>query len=111
MCSQRINAASRMPSLRRKDRPRAEAGRAGGLLCRTLSTILDRGGFDLDIPLEFLGERPVREGHRLANALIRPVLARGIDEDRVSAAIERLAVVVLAVPDDGVLAGRAGRPR
>ena len=99
-------------SLRRSGSTRAaEAGSPRVLLCRTLSAILDRGGLDLDIALEFLGERLVGEGHLLADALIRPVLPRGLDEDRVLAAGERLAVVVLAVPDDLVLAGRAGRPR
>ena len=66
---------------------RACAGRSacGGLLRRSLATILDRGGSDLDIALEFLGERLVGEGHLLADALIRPVLAGGLDGDRVLA--------------------------
>ena len=42
----------------------------GGYFVRSLSlsTILDRGGSDLDIALEFLGERLVGEGHLLADA-------------------------------------------
>src|SRR5689334_5001835 len=111
MCSQRIRAATRMPSRRRKGRACAAGRLALGLLCRTLSAILDRGGSDLDIPLEFLGERRVVEGHLLADALVRPVLPRGLDVDRVLAGTDRLAVVVLAVPDDVVPAGRPGRPR
>src|SRR5207302_2977972 len=78
-----------------------------GLFCSRLAAILEGGGFDLDVALEFLAERCVGEGHRLANALVRPVLPRGVDEDGVLAAIERPAMVVLAVPDDGVLAGGA----
>src|SRR4051794_16979485 len=109
MCSQRTRAANRMPSLRREVRSFSEEGTAGSLSCGTLAAILDRGGFDLDIALEFLGERRAGERHPLANALIRPVFSRGLDEDGVLAARERLALVVLAVPGDGVLAGGAGR--
>src|SRR5438270_13813789 len=109
MCSQSIQAASRMLTLRRKDRRRAEGGSGAWLLCRTLSAILDRGGSDFDIALEVLGERRVGDGHALADVLIGPPFPRGIDQDRVLAAGDRPAVVVLAVPDDGVPAGRAGR--
>src|SRR6478609_6746389 len=111
MCSQRITAAKRMASLRLKVRTWGGEGSAGKLFGSGLSTILDRGGFDLDIPLEFLGERRVGKSHLLANALIGAVLSRGLDENRVFAAVERFAAVVFAVPDDGVLAGRPRRPR
>src|SRR5207248_1377375 len=111
MCSQSIHAASRMLTLRRKDRRSAEGGSGAWLLCRTLSAILDRGGSDFDIALEVLGERLVGDGHSLANVLIGPLFPRGVDEDRVLTARDRLAMVVFAVPDDGILAGRAGRSR
>ena len=75
----------------------------------SLAAILDRGGLDLDIPLEVLAERFAIEKHDFANALIRSVLASGFDGDGVFAAGELFAVVVLAVPDDLVLARRAGR--
>src|SRR5437762_8550435 len=106
-----MSRANRMPSLRCHDRTWAEDSPGGWLLCRTLSAILDRGGSDLDIALEFLGERLVGERHSLANTLIRPVFARGLDGDGVLAGGEDFAVVVLAVPDDLVLAGGPGRPR
>src|SRR5690348_6601325 len=108
MCSHRISAANRMLSLRLRDRPCAEGCSAEGLFRRILSAILDRGGFDLDITLEFLGERLVCDRHLLADALVRPVLPGSLDEDGVYAGFDRLAVVVLAVPDDIVLARRAG---
>ena len=47
----------------------------------------------------------------LANALIGSVFARGLDKNGVFAAAKLFAVVVLAVPDQLVLARRAGRPR
>src|SRR3954471_5449201 len=84
----------------------------GVLFRRRLAAILDRGGLDLDaLSLESSGEGLVGEGHLLAQALIRPVLPGGVQVDGVRAARERLAAVVLAVPDDGVFPGRAGRPR
>src|SRR5437762_8076138 len=106
-----MSRANRMPSLRCHDRTWAEDSPGGWLLCRTLSAILDRGGSDLDIALEFLGERLVGESHWLADTLIRPVLPRGLDEDGVLAGREEFALIVLAVPDDLVLAGRPSRPR
>ena len=48
------------------------------------------------------------ESHFLANALISSVLAGGFDGDGVFAAGELFSVIVLAVPDDLVLAGRRG---
>src|SRR4051812_20775982 len=112
MWSQSISAASRILSLRWNEvLCRASDNPFPKSLCLALSAILDRGGSDLDIALEFLDERRAGEGHRLLNALIRPVLPRGVDEHGVHAAPDRVAAVVLAVPDDGVLAGRAGRPR
>src|SRR4051794_33784032 len=84
---------------------------AGALAPGALSAILDRGGLDLDISLEVLGEWLVGDGDFLADDLVRPVLARGLDADRVGAGAERLALVVLAVPGDGVLPGRASRAR
>src|SRR5688500_5083458 len=101
MCSHRTSPANRRASARRAGRPFAEGGGVSGVLLRgSLSPILDGGGLDLDITLEFLGEWRVGEGHLLANALIRPVLARGLDEDGVLAGGQRLAAVVLAVPED-----------
>ena len=77
----------------------------------TFSAILDRCGLDLDIALEVLGKRLVGDGDFLADDLVRPVLACGLDADRVFAWPDRLAVVVLAVPGDGVLPGRPGGAR
>src|SRR3954453_11451643 len=101
-------AAVRMATRRRSDRACSACRTAWALAPLAFSTILDRGGLDLDIALEVLGERPVGDGHFLADELISPVLARRFDADRVSAGAERLAVVVLAVPGDGVLPRRAG---
>src|SRR6185312_5734481 len=75
-----------------------------------LPPAFDRRRLDLDVPLELLSERSVLEPDRLADALIRPVLARGLDVQDILAAPDRLAPIVLAVPDDVVLAGLAGRP-
>src|SRR4051812_19584189 len=111
MCSHRIRAAKRMASVRRAGRPLAEGGVSGVLPGRSLSPILDGSRLDLDITLEFLGEWRVGERHLLANALIRPVLPRGVDGDGVLAGGERPAAIVLAVPEDLVLAGGARRPR
>src|SRR5690348_310186 len=111
MCSQRISAANRTWSLRRGDGWRCAGGPSSGLLCLTLAAILDGGGFDLDIALEVLGERLVGEADRLADALISTVFARGVDVQRVLARRDGLAVVVLAVPNDRVLARRPGRTR
>src|SRR5260370_6029906 len=96
-----------MASLRGNGRRSSEVLPAPVLFRSSLSTILDRGGFDLDIALEFLGERRAGDDHLLAYALIRSMFPRAVDREGVLAAVERLAVVVLAVPDDGVLAGRA----
>src|SRR3954452_24061782 len=96
---------------RRSDRACSACRTAVGLAPLALSAILDRGGLDLDIALEVLGERPVGDGDFLADDLVRPVLARGLDADRVGAAAERLAVVVLAVPGDGILPRPASRAR
>ena len=76
-----------------------------------LAAILDRCGLDLDITLEFLDERFVGDGDFLADDLIGPVLARGLDAEGVDAGPDRLAVVVLAVPGDGVLPRRPGSAR
>ena len=62
-------------------------GKSESLFCRRLAAILDRGGLDLDIPLEFLGEWFALENNLLANALIGSVLARGFDRDGVFAAL------------------------
>ncbi len=51
----------------------------GELFCRSLATILDRGGSDLDIALQILAERLVGKRHVLADALISSVLAGGFD--------------------------------
>ena len=75
---------------------------------RSLSAILDRCGLDLDIALEILGEGLVGDVDFLADELVRPVLACGLDADREDARPDRLAVVVLAVPGDGVLPRRPG---
>src|SRR3954453_8378618 len=104
-------AAVRMATRRRSDRACSACRTAWALAPLALSTILDRGGLDLDIALEVLGERPVGDGDFLADDLVRPVLARGLDADRVGAGADRLAVVVLAVPGDGVLPRRPGGAR
>src|SRR5262249_49406498 len=109
MCSQRMSLANLMLSLRFKGRTGGLEGKSESLFCRRLAAILDRGRLDLDIPLEFLGERLALECILLANTLICPVLARGFDRDRIFAAVKLLAVVVLAVPDHFVLARRPGR--
>src|SRR4051794_15131945 len=99
-----MTAAMRMAIRRRSGRACSACRPSRTLAPRALSTILDRGGLDLDIALEVLGERPVGDGDFLADELVRPVLARGLDADRVGAGTERLALVVLPVPGDGVLA-------
>src|SRR3954453_1601550 len=104
-------AAVRMATRRRSDRACSACRTAWALAPRAFSTILDRGGLDLDIALEVLGERLVGDGDVLADDLVRPVLARGLDADRIRAGAERLAVVVLAVPGDGVLPRRTGGAR
>ena len=86
--------------------PPAEAAAPG-----LLSAILDRCGLDLDIAFKVLGERLVGDGDFLADDLVRPVLACSLDADRIGAGAERLAVVILTVPGDGVLPRRAGGPR
>src|SRR3954454_4787806 len=106
-----MTAAVRMAIRRRSDRACSACRPPGTLAPRALSAILDRGGLDLDIAPEVLGERPVGDGDVLADDLIRPVLARGLDADRVRARAERLAAVVLAVPGDGVLPRWAGGAR
>src|SRR3954452_16223883 len=93
---------------RRSDRACSACRTAVGLAPLALSAILDRGGLDLDIALEVLGERPVGDGDFFPDDLVRPVLARGLDADRAGPGAERLAVVVLAVPGDGVLPRRPG---
>src|SRR5262245_18177483 len=109
MCNQRIAAANRMPQRRRRGWARPGAGGDDSLLRRTLSAILDRGGFDLDIAPQCLRERAVGDGDGLTDALVCAVLARGLDVDGVLAGRERVAAVVLAVPDHRVLPRRAGR--
>src|SRR5580700_10837585 len=104
MCSQRASLANRMLSRRLNGRAGGFEVESGSLFWRRLAAILDRGGLDLDIPLEFLGERFALDNHFLANTLIRAVLARCFDRDRVLAAGELFPVVVLAVPDHLVLA-------
>src|ERR1700694_1815735 len=100
MWSHRMKAASFAVNLRRRDGDSVAAGSAeGSSLRRSPAAILDGGGLDLDITLEFLDERLAGEGHRLADELIRPVLAGGLDVDRVFAGRDRLAMVVRAVPD------------
>src|SRR4051812_48861757 len=99
MCSQRIQAATRMASRRFRDGWCGVRCPAGSLLSRSLSTISDGGRFDLDIPLEFLGERLAGQCHRRPDALVRPVLPRGVDAEGVVAPAQRPALVVLAVPD------------
>src|SRR5689334_711262 len=110
MCSQSVSLTNRIFRVRPSDRTCAGRSACARLSRRSLSTILDRGGSDLDIALEFLGERLIGEGDLPADILVGPVLARGLDPDRVLAGRQRLLVVVLAVPDDPVLAGRTGRP-
>src|SRR5262249_39673932 len=116
-CSHRARDARRGPSLRRRagagtGRPFASWG--AGATSRSsrgrLPTVLERGGLELDLPLELLDDRLARERHLVPDDLIRPVLPRGLDRDRVRAGGEGLALVVLAVPDDLVPAGRAGGP-
>src|SRR5262249_37965316 len=109
MCSQRMSLAILMFSLRFKGRAGGLEGKCESLFCRRLAAILDRGGLDLDIPLEFLGERFALESNLLANALICAVLARGLDGDCIFAAGKLLSVVVFAVPDDFVFARRPCR--
>src|SRR6187402_3188068 len=106
MCSQRIAAANLRPSLRRA------LGWCGGtveslLCCRSLAAIRDRGGFELDIPLEFLDERSLADRHGFADVLIGPVLAGDVDGNHVLAGREGPVMVVEAVPDHVILAGRA----
>src|ERR1700678_346698 len=108
MCNQRMSLANRMLSLRRNEWACAGDGRSGGLFSRSLATILDRGGSDLDIALQVLAEWLVGNRHILADALLGTVFAGGLDEDRIVAAGKLLAVVVLAVPDQLVFAGQAG---
>ena len=86
-------------------------GRSAVGCAGSLPPIFDRRRLDLDVPLELPGEGPVVEPDRLADALIGPVLARGLDVQGILAGPDRLALVVLAVPDDVVFPGRAGRPR
>src|SRR4051794_18998894 len=106
-----MTAAVRMAIRRRSGRACSACRPAAASAALALSTILDRGGLDLDIALEFLGEWPVGDGDFLADDLIRTVLAGGLDADRVGAGAERLAVVVPAVPGDGILPRRAGGAR
>src|SRR3954451_15921385 len=105
MCNHRKAAATWFLNGRRRVR-----GRVAWSLPVGLAAELDRCGSDLFITGEFLGERPGADGQRLADDLIGPVLAGGLDVEGVVAGLDRLAVVVLAVPDHLVLAGRAGRP-
>jgi hypothetical protein len=86
-----MKPASFALNLRRRDRAGdsvAAGSGEGSSPGRSPAAILDGGGLDLDITLEF----------------------RGLDVDRVLAGRDRLAVVVLAVPDDVIFAGgRVGR--
>src|SRR4051794_34537277 len=106
-----MTAAVRMAIRRRSGRACSACRPTQTLAPRVRSAILDRGGLDLDIAREVLGERRVGDGDFLADELVRPVLARGLDADRISAGAERIALVVLAVPGDCVLPRWTGRAR
>ena len=106
-----MSLANRMASLRLFEWAWALDGKNGGLLCRSLATILDRGGSDLDIALQVLGEWLVGKSDLLAHALISSVFARGLDRNSVITACELIAVIVFTVPDYLVFAGRPGRTR
>src|SRR3954454_10765698 len=106
-----MTVAVRMAIRPRGDRACSACRPARVSALRAFSAILDRGGLDLDIALELLGERLVGDGDFFADELVRPVLTSGLDADRVGAGAERLAVVVLAVPGDSVLPRLTGGAR
>ena len=92
-----------------RTRSRGAAGsRCPSLLRRRLAVIVERGRFDFDVTREFHGKGRIGDRHWLLDALVRAVFPRGVDEDGVLAARQRLVKVVLAVPDDRVFARAAG---
>src|SRR5262245_4950096 len=102
MCSQRMRAAMRIAILLRSGRDFLAVTEA--LLDRRLSPIGDRGGFDLNIPLEVLGERLAGDRDRRLDDLISAVLAGCLDHQSVVPRVDELTLVVLAIPDGRVLA-------
>src|ERR1700737_4297517 len=98
MCSQRTNAATLSPRRRPAGGPAVDSLSS----CGALAAIFEGGGLGLVIPLQFLYKSVAGQRDLLPDQAVAPMLAHGLDQDRVGARFQRLAVVVLAVPEDRV---------